>query len=144
MLMVFSPYFPGTGELKDIHSDPIEGEGNNLRDYEGVGSALDVVKQLFGDWSTIGIFAAVVGLGGFITRLVGGSINVALLLGIGVLIAMLMAVWKTVGSTFTNLNYNNNPTITTLFILIEIIIGIILVWKICDLLTGQQSSEGAG
>jgi len=143
MLMIFSPYFPGADELKDIQSDPIYSEGDNLRQFEGVDSARQFVISMFADWSTIGIFAAIVGIGGFTAKVTGGSINITLLFGIAILISVLMACWRTIGSTFTNLNYNNNPTITTLFILIEIMIGIILVVKICDLLTGQQSSEGS-
>lgn len=143
MLMLFSGYFPGTDNLKDVPSDPIYSDKHNLREYEGVASAVDILTSLLGDWSTIAIFGAIVGIGGFTAKVTGGSINITLLFGVAILISVLMACWRTVGATFTNLNYNNNPDMTTLFILIEIMIGIILVWKISDILTGQQSSEGS-
>jgi len=71
----------------------------------------------------------------------GGSINIALLLGIGIFIAVLVSAWTFAINTFSNLNYTNNSEIELIFEIINICIGILLMFTVVDFLTGQQGVE---
>lgn len=140
-LVVLSPYFPGTSEIKPSENDPITGE-ENLRSYEGAADAIGIVKGMFLSWETLAIFGAIFGATGLFAKFAGGSINIALLLGISIFIATLLSIWRFVGDTVSNLNYTNNPTVNTIFIIVNICLGVLVVFTIVDLLTGQQGTEG--
>jgi len=139
MLSIFAQFFPGHPESYD-EQNPILAD-KNLRQYEGAGGSIRFFVQMIVNPNTLVVFLAVLGAAGIMSKVAGGSINVALLLGIGIFVATLVSVWTFAINTFSNLNYTNNLEITLMFDIINICIGILLMFTVVDLLTGQQGVE---
>jgi len=139
MLGIFGQFFPGAPDMYDEQS-PITAD-KNLRQYEGVGGSISFFVQMLVNPNTLVVFLAVLGSAGIMSKISGGSINVALLLGIGIFVATLVSTWTFAMNTFSNLNYTNNLEITLMFDIINICIGILVMFTVVDLLTGQQGVE---
>ena len=136
MLVMFAPFF----------STPVSTAGaveNNpeITKYKNVTSFGDLILALLGNGVVVAIVAAVLGTGLLAKWLSGGSINTMLLIGIGLFIAMVTILWSAASLAIANINPYNDSNIATFITVITICIGLLLMFSIVELFTGQQGVD---
>jgi hypothetical protein len=136
MLVMFAPFF----------STPVSTAGaveNNpeITKYKNVSSFGDLILALLGNGVVVAIVAAVLGTGLLAKWLSGGSINTMLLIGIGLFIAMVTILWSAASLAIANINPYNDSNIATFITVITICIGLLLMFSIVELFTGQQGVD---
>jgi len=133
---MFAPFF----------STPVSTAGaveNNpeITKYKNVSSFGDLILALLGNGVVVAIVAAVLGTGLLAKWLSGGSINTMLLIGIGLFIAMVTILWSAASLAIANINPYNDSNIATFITVITICIGLLLMFSIVELFTGQQGVD---
>lgn len=141
MLVMFAPFFntPMTSDssIKKINETLDKPE---IADYKQVTSFGGIVGLII-NGTNLAIIGAVMA-GGFLAKWIsGGSINTMLLIGIGLFIAMITILWNAASKAMANLNPYNDSNIGLFLTAITICIGILLMFSVIELFTGQQGVD---
>jgi hypothetical protein len=135
MLVMFAPFFQTpASNAGAVETNPEITKYKSVTDFGGLVSIL-----LSG--TNLAIIGAVMGAGFLAKWISGGSINTMLLIGIGLFIAIITIIWNAASLALTNLNPYGDSNIKLIITVVTICIGILLVFSIIEMFTGQQGVD---
>lgn len=124
-ILLFADFFPDNTEVD--HAVDVETE---LSEYGNVGE--DMLSTFVGNGLTtsLAIFSGAIVVG-LLTKQLG------LFIGIGAFASVVGGLWASTSSIIFNIN--DNSIVSGLITLITIAIGIVFIFSVVDMLTGQRS-----
>lgn len=132
---MFAPFFQTpVSNAGIVESNPEITKYKSVTDFGGLVGIL-----LSG--TNLAIIGAVMGAGFLAKWISGGSINTMLLIGIGLFIAVITVIWNAANLALANINPYGDSNIKLIITVITICIGILLVFSIIEMFTGQQGVD---